>query len=199
VAWPGAVALPSEKKSGPDSGPSMSFPHPALPRPRRPWVLLAPAPPLPPCRSIGQEQPQQRWALAAVAARAAFKMTAAVEPNIPKSQRSTPTGEGRPSHASDVLLLGTGVQSEHRELEHGERGDRASALGRLRFFLRFIECDFAAALRSRHTHTCALRLTAPPCERHLGCMDRDDGAHGKRTAECDGRRRGWGLGEPTHI
>jgi hypothetical protein len=63
-------------------------------------------------------------------------------------------GEGRPSHASDVLLLGTGVQSEHRELEHGERGDRVSALGRLRC-LRFIECDFAAALRSRHTHACS--------------------------------------------
>ena len=149
------MALPSEKKSGPDSGPSTSFPHPALPRPRRPWVLLAPAPPLPPCRSIGQEQPQQRWALAAVAARAAFKMTVAVEPNIPNHNVAPPQGEGRPSHASDVLLLGTGVQSKHRELEHGERGDRVSVLGRLRFFLRFIECDFAAALRSRHTHACS--------------------------------------------
>ena len=52
------------------------------------------------------------------------------------------------------VLLGIGVQSGHRELEHGERGDRASVLGRLRF-LRFIECDFAAALRSRHTHACS--------------------------------------------
>ena len=70
----GMKTASAKKKSGPDSGPSLSFPHPALPPPR-PWVLLVSAPPLPPCRSSGQEQPQQCWALAAVtvAARAAFK------------------------------------------------------------------------------------------------------------------------------
>ena len=156
------MALPSEKKSGPDSGPSTSFHHPALPRPRRPWVLLAPAPPLPPCRSIGQEQPQQCRALAAVAARAAFKMTVAVEPNI--HVLSTPN-HGRGQAESCI----------RRSTTRDRRSIRTSGAGTRRAWRPCISSGPPSVLAFHRVrlcccatlsaHTCVLRLTAPPCER----------------------------------
>ena len=49
------------------------------------------------------------------------------------------------------------------------------------------------------THASAGRAHSTAMRAMLGCMDRDDDAHGKRTVECDWRKRRWGLGEPTHI
>ena len=45
------------------------------------------------------------------------------------------------------------------------------------------------------THASAGRAHSTAMRAMLGCMDRDDDAHGKRTVECDWRKRGWGLGE----
>ena len=48
-------------------------------------------------------------------------------------------------------------------------------------------------------HVSAGRAHSTAMRAMLGCMDRDDDAHGKRTVECDWRRRGWGLGETNRI
>jgi hypothetical protein len=40
---------------------------------------------------------------------------------------------------------------------------------------------------SGRAHSTAMRAMT------LACMDRDDDAHGKRTVECDWRKRGWGV------
>ena len=42
-------------------------------------------------------------------------------------------------------------------------------------------------------------LTAPPCERCWAAWIATTTRTAKRTVECDWRKRGWGLGEPTHI
>jgi hypothetical protein len=48
-------------------------------------------------------------------------------------------------------------------------------------------------------HVSAGRAHSTAMRAKLGCMDRDDDAHGKRTVECDWRKRGLGLGETNHI